>query len=86
MATGQTGKSRATRKPRAVTTVAGKAAKPSAVKVTKAKKSRPAMTGEKWHEMVATAAYYRALARMRGSPETDWLDAEAELKQRFGKI
>ena len=38
--------------------------------------------------MVATAAYYRAQARgfQHGSPEQDWLAAEAELKQQLGEI
>ena len=39
-------------------------------------------TPEEWHEMVATAAYFRAEQRgfSAGSQEDDWLAAEAELK------
>ena len=38
-----------------------------------------------WQDMVATAAYYRAEARgfEGGSPEDDWYEAEAELRERF---
>jgi hypothetical protein len=86
MASTPSGKSRATRKTQPVATKADKAAERSAVKVTKAKKPQVAITDETWREMVATAAYYRAQARERGSPERDWLEAEVELKQRFGKI
>ena len=40
---------------------------------------------QEWQEEVATAAYYRAEARgfRGGSPEQDWLDAEAELLERI---
>jgi len=40
---------------------------------------------QEWQEMVAAAAYYRAEARgfYGGSPEQDWLDAEAELLERI---
>ncbi|HEV8645185.1 MAG TPA: DUF2934 domain-containing protein [Burkholderiales bacterium] len=40
---------------------------------------------QEWQEMVAAAAYYRAEARgfYGGSPERDWLDAEAELLERL---
>lgn len=38
-----------------------------------------------WHELVARAAYYRAVARRfsDGSPEDDWFAAEAELHGRL---
>lgn len=42
-------------------------------------------TADEWHEMVATAAYYRAQARgfVNGSAEEDWYEAEAELRAHF---
>jgi hypothetical protein len=41
---------------------------------------------EEWHDMVSTAAYYRAQARGfgNGSADEDWFEAEAELRERFG--
>ena len=46
---------------------------------------RSEFSDEAWHEMVATAAYHRAEARgfNEGSPEDDWYEAEAELRERF---
>jgi len=43
----------------------------------------PQFALEQWHEMVATAAYFRAQQRSfcGGSPEQDWLEAEAELRR-----
>ena len=43
-------------------------------------------TPHEWHEMVATAAYFRAERRgfAGGSQEEDWLAAEAELKSTVG--
>jgi hypothetical protein len=40
---------------------------------------------EEWHDMVATAAYFRAEARgfEADSTEEDWYEAEAELRERF---
>ena len=89
MATAETGKSRTIRKtPSVPTRAAGDSPGPPAAKVSKAKKSRPEIAGDVWREMVATAAYYRAQARgfQHGSPEQDWLAAEAELKRQRGKI
>ena len=42
---------------------------------------------EEWHEMVATAAYYRAQARGFGenSPDDDWYGAETELRARLAR-
>jgi DUF2934 family protein len=42
---------------------------------------------EAWHEMVATAAYYRAQARGfdESSPEDDWYGAETELRARLAR-
>jgi Protein of unknown function (DUF2934) len=89
MPSAQTGKTRTTRKTPPVTIAArSKAAIPAPVaKVPKAKKSIPKIGEGVWREMVATAAYYRAQARgfQQGSPEHDWLAAEAELKQRLAK-
>ncbi|HKB82744.1 MAG TPA: DUF2934 domain-containing protein [Burkholderiales bacterium] len=89
MATPQSGKSRTTRKTLPDTTKARARSAPApAAKISKAKKSAPAVAADAWREMVATAAYYRAQARsfQHGSPEQDWLAAEAELKRRLGKI
>lgn len=88
MTTAQTGKSRTTRKTSGVTTKArSKSPVAPAAKVSKARKSTPNIAGDTWRDMVATAAYYRALARgsTHGSPEQDWLAAEAEIKQRLAK-
>ena len=42
---------------------------------------------EEWHQMVATAAYYRAQARGfdEGSSEYDWYEAESELRARLAR-
>ena len=41
-----------------------------------------------WHEMVSTAAYFRAEARgfESGSTDGDWYEAEAELRERFSDV
>lgn len=67
-------------------TPAAPAAKPRA-KASKPKASTAASAAT-WHEMVATAAYFRAQARglQPGSAEQDWLDAEAELMHTMGKL
>jgi hypothetical protein len=43
-------------------------------------------SAEEWHDMVSTAAYFRALGRGdgSGSADEDWYEAEAELRERFG--
>ena len=89
MTTGQTGKSRRTPKTPLVTTKArSNSPVAPAIKVSKSRKARPVVAEGVWREMVATAAYYRAQARgfRHGSPEQDWLAAEAELEQQLGKI
>jgi hypothetical protein len=44
-------------------------------------------TDEEWHDMVATAAYYWAESRgfQGSSPEDDWYEAEAELRQQLAR-
>lgn len=90
MPAGQTGKTRTNRKTPPVT-IAARSKAPATpappAKVPKAKKPSPKIGEGAWREMVATAAYYRAQARcfQQGSPEHDWLAAEAELKQRLAK-
>jgi hypothetical protein len=44
-------------------------------------------TGDEWHEMVAQAAYFRAESRgfEGGSPEDDWYEAEAELREQIAR-
>jgi Protein of unknown function (DUF2934) len=44
-------------------------------------------SGEGWYDMVATAAYYRAESRgfEGGSPEDDWFEAEAELREQMAR-
>lgn len=89
MTTAQTGKSRTTRKTPPVTrTARSNSPGAPAATVSKTKKSRRVVAEDVWREMVATAAYYRAQARgfQHGSPEQDWLAAEAELKQQLGEI
>lgn len=46
---------------------------------------RTEFSEQEWHDMVATAAYYRAEGRGfdGGSTEQDWYEAEAELRERF---
>lgn len=48
---------------------------------------RSEFSDQEWHEMVATAAYYRAEARGfdEGSPEDDWYEAEAELRSQLAR-
>lgn len=48
---------------------------------------RSEFNDEEWHQMVATAAYYRAQARGfdEGSSEYDWYEAEAELRARLAR-
>jgi hypothetical protein len=50
-----------------------------------ARDPRSEFSDEKWHDMVATAAYYRAESRgfEGGSPEEDWYEAEAQLRERL---
>ena len=51
----------------------------------RAQDSRDQFSDDEWHDMVATAAYY--CAQVRGfdgtSPDEDWYEAEAELRERF---
>lgn len=51
----------------------------------KVKDPQAEFSDDEWHEMVATAAYYRAEARgFDGrSPEDDWYEAEAELREQL---
>jgi hypothetical protein len=44
-------------------------------------------SAEEWHDMVATAAYFRAQARgfEGGSAEEDWYEAEAQLREQFAR-
>jgi hypothetical protein len=58
-----------------------KAAAPKARKPVNRTSSGPAIGSIEWQQWVATAAYLRAQARgfVGGSPDQDWLDAEAEL-------
>ena len=44
-------------------------------------------TPEEWHDMVATAAYYRAEARgfEGATPEDDWYEAEAEVREQLAQ-
>jgi len=68
--------------------VSGSEAKSSAV--TSARKLEPvpaASSAHDWQDMIATAAYFRAEKRgfAGGSAEQDWYEAEAELRERFGR-
>ena len=64
--------------------VAGQARKLASVPATG---SDTATDAHDWQEMIATAAYYRAQKRgfEGGSPEEDWFEAEAELRDRFAR-
>jgi Protein of unknown function (DUF2934) len=44
-------------------------------------------SNEEWYDMVATAAYYRSESRgfEGGSPEDDWFEAEAELREQMAR-
>jgi len=46
------------------------------------------ITDEHRHQMIATAAYYRAERRAfgDGDPVADWLEAEAEIDRRFEQV
>ena len=46
---------------------------------------REEFNDEAWHDMVATAAYYLAEARgfEGGSPDEDWYEAEAQLREQL---
>ena len=65
--------------------IAKKVATPRVRKTPARKLSKPAIDSIEWRQMVAAAAYFRAEARgfAGGSPEQDWLDAEAELMARL---
>jgi hypothetical protein len=73
---------------KAATKAAAKPAKaaPARKKAAPVAASTPVITPQEWHQMVALGAYLRAEARgfTGGSPEQDWLDAEAELMAKFG--
>jgi hypothetical protein len=42
---------------------------------------------DEWHDMVATAAYFRAEARgfQGGSEDEDWFEAEAQLREQLAQ-
>lgn len=50
-----------------------------------ARNPRSEFSDEEWHDMVATAAYYLAEGRgfEGGSPDEDWYEAEAQLREQF---
>ena len=58
---------------------------PRVRKTTTRKPARQTIDSIEWRQMVVAAAYFRAEARgfAGGSPEQDWLDAEAELRARI---
>ena len=77
---------------------AGKTRPAAPARKRRGKKASPAMTkhgvladpkeqfgDDEWQDMVATAAYYRAESRgfEGGSPEDDWYEAEAELREQL---
>ncbi len=83
MASTQSGKSRGSLRKAPPTTMAEapKVTSPRTRKTTIRKTDGPVLGSSEWQRMVATAAYFRAEARgfAGGSPEQDWLEAEAEL-------
>lgn len=50
-----------------------------------ARDPRNEFSDEEWHDMVATAAYYLAEGRgfEGGSPDEDWYEAEAQLREQL---
>ena len=75
-------------------------ARPETLRTRRSRKRPPATAGSKhgttedprnefsddeWHDMVSTAAYYRAEPRGfdDDSAQDDWYEAEAELRERF---
>jgi hypothetical protein len=50
-----------------------------------ARDPREEFNDEEWHDMVATAAYFLAEARgfEGGSPDEDWYEAEAQLREQL---
>jgi hypothetical protein len=44
-------------------------------------------SNDEWHDMVATAAYFRAESRgfESGSTEEDWYEAEAQLREQLAR-
>ena len=44
-------------------------------------------SNDEWYDMVATAAYFRAESRgfEGGSPEEDWYEAEAQLREQLAR-
>lgn len=52
------------------------------------KDPRSEFSEDEWHDMVATAAFYRAEARgfPDGSADEDWYEAEAELRERLASV
>ncbi len=64
----------------------GKGLKPGADrKPGRTQETRDEFSDKEWHDMVATAAYYRAQTREFDgtSADKDWYEAEAELRERF---
>jgi hypothetical protein len=49
--------------------------------------AKPAISPEKRYKLIAEAAYHRAAKRKfaAGGELKDWLEAETEIKQRFGQ-
>lgn len=64
---------------------AGKSRQVSGSTHQKSADPRAPFSDDEWYEMVATAAYFRAESRgfEGGSPEDDWYEAEAELRERM---
>jgi hypothetical protein len=50
-----------------------------------ARDPRTEFNDEEWHDMVSTAAYHLAEARgfEGGSPDEDWYEAEAQLREQL---
>lgn len=77
------------RKPAARPAAAPKARKRRAPAPAKETSRDPRMdfTEEEWHDMVATAAYFRAESRgfENGSAQDDWFEAEAQLREQLAR-
>jgi hypothetical protein len=82
---GEPRKARPAAKPKAGKT--GKSRRPSGMPHETSRDPRSEFNDEEWHDMVATAAYFRAESRgfEGGSPDEDWFEAEAQLREQLAR-
>jgi hypothetical protein len=82
---GQTHKARPAAKPKP--RQSRKSRNPSSAAKQTSQDPRLEFSNDEWYDMVATAAYFRAESRgfEGGSPEEDWYQAEAELREQLAR-